>query len=171
MRENRRTQIVSTAVELARADGLNAVTYDAIARSLDISKAGVVYHFPQRRDVLRAMVEQTSSEVALVVDRRHDDTGEPRLSCYVTMLLDGDLQPENPGLTAAIATDAELAQQWRGLLDRWTDEIVAAGVDGDRARTAHLAATAGVWTLDRAQLACVRRAVLGLLADNNQKEE
>ncbi|MGA7203155.1 MAG: helix-turn-helix domain-containing protein, partial [Specibacter sp.] len=61
MRENRRTEIIASAVTLARTEGLGAVTYEAIARNLGISKAGVVYHFPQRRDVLRAMVDHTTA--------------------------------------------------------------------------------------------------------------
>lgn len=168
MRENRRTEIVTSAVRLARADGLDAVTYEAIARSLSISKAGVVYHFPQRRDVLRAMVERTTSDVALVVEQRHHETGEPRMVSYVTMLLDGVLPLESPALAGAIAADEELARGWREKLEVWTDEVVATGVSRDDVLTGYLAATAGAWTQTASQLLGVRRTILRLLGADNQ---
>ncbi|MDN5724305.1 MAG: TetR/AcrR family transcriptional regulator [Propionibacteriales bacterium] len=170
MRENRRTQIVSSAVALARADGLDAVTYDAIARRLGISKAGVVYHFPQRGDVLRAMVEQTTSEVAGAVERHHEQTGKPRMVSYVILLLDGVIRPESPGLSTAIATDGALARGWRDLLATWTEELAATGVDPDDVRTGYLAATAGVWALEPGQLAGVRRTILELLSNTKPKK-
>lgn len=169
MRENRRTKIVTSAVALARAEGLEAVTYEAIARSLGISKAGVVYHFPQRGDVLRAMVERTTSDVALLVERRHEETGEPRMVSYVTLLFDEVLQPESPALSVAIAADRELARGWYELLQEWTDELVATGVDRGDVLTARLAATAGVWMLPLPALLGVRRTVLRLLGVSLQE--
>lgn len=154
---------------LARAEGLGAVTYEAIAGNLGISKAGVVYHFPQRRDVLRAMVERTTSEVVNAVENHHEETGEPRMVSYVTMLLDGVLQPEGPALAAAVAADAELAREWNELLEVWTGELVATGVGGDDVLTGRLAATAGAWTLAPNQLRGVRGTVLRLLGADNQE--
>ena len=168
MRENRRTEIIASALALARAEGLDAVTYEAIARSLSISKAGVVYHFPQRRDVLRAMVERTSSDVALVVEQRHHETGEPRMISYVTMLLDGELVLESPALVGAIAADEDLARGWREKLEGWTDELVATGVSRDDVLTGYLAATAGAWTQTPSQLLGVRRTILRLLGADNE---
>ncbi|MGA7206616.1 MAG: hypothetical protein WBX27_18530, partial [Specibacter sp.] len=105
---------------------------------------------------------------ALAVERRHVETGEPRMVSYVVMLLDQALQPESPALATAIAADAELARGWRELLDGWSDELVATGVDRDDVLTGRLAATAGAWTLTPAQLGGVRRTVLGLLGGSGE---
>ena len=48
-------RILSIAREILASDGLGAVSFDAIARSLGRSKQAVLYWYPTKRDLLAAM--------------------------------------------------------------------------------------------------------------------
>lgn len=48
-------KILGVAQELLASDGLGAVSFDAIARELGISKQAVLYWFPSKSDLLAAM--------------------------------------------------------------------------------------------------------------------
>jgi AcrR family transcriptional regulator len=48
-------KILSVSQELLASDGLGAVSFDAIARELGISKQAVLYWFPSKGDLLAAM--------------------------------------------------------------------------------------------------------------------
>ena len=163
MRPNRQTEIIKTATTLARAQGLGAVTYESISSAMGVTKAGVVYHFPQRRDLLRAMVGHTTQEVRTQVEHLHDQTGTPRMTAYISLLLDGTLGAESPALTTEIAADDELAHEWRELLESWTSELVELGADRGDVLTARLAASAGAWMLSPDQVPYLRSTVDRLL--------
>lgn len=49
---------MDAAIELARREGVAAVTFDAVSREADMSRGGVIYHFPSKDDLLVAMVER-----------------------------------------------------------------------------------------------------------------
>lgn len=58
VRPSSRQVVVDAAIELARREGVAAVTFDAVSREADMSRGGVIYHFPSKDDLLVAMVER-----------------------------------------------------------------------------------------------------------------
>ena len=164
MRRSRRDGIVRQALDIARTHGIASVTYESVATSLGITKAGIVYHFPQRADLLAAMVEQATGEVEHEVERRHDETGRPRMLIYTELLLSGTLHPDSPALVAEVLAEPNLAEIWRSKLDRWTEELVALGADQGTVLLARVGAIAATWMLDDVQIAATSDAITRLLS-------
>ena len=52
---NRSTEILAIARDILAADGLGAVSFDAIARRLGCSKQAILYWYPTKPDLLSAM--------------------------------------------------------------------------------------------------------------------
>lgn len=57
MRVSKRDAILQTAVALIEEQGIEAVTYENLAKSSGLSKSGLVYHFPSRHELLRSIHE------------------------------------------------------------------------------------------------------------------
>lgn len=58
MRPSSRQVVVDAAIELARREGVAAVTFDAVSHEAELSRGGIIYHFPSKDDLLVAMVER-----------------------------------------------------------------------------------------------------------------
>ncbi len=72
-------RILEVAMELFGAHGYHRTSVRAIAEQLGISKAGVLYHYPSKYDILAGLAEPllTAMETA-VADARHPDPRESR---------------------------------------------------------------------------------------------
>lgn len=70
-------RILSTAQELLASGGFSAVSFDAIARKLGISKQGVLYWFPSKGDLLAAMFVKWLAAEAHQVDVALKDAVTP----------------------------------------------------------------------------------------------
>ncbi|PXA80115.1 hypothetical protein DCC25_06770 [Auritidibacter sp. NML120636] len=67
MRPSKKTKIIRTAIDLIEAGSLDSVSYDALAQSSGLSKSGIIYHFPSREEMMRAvhqyMADQWEAEL------------------------------------------------------------------------------------------------------------
>ncbi|WP_316575259.1 TetR family transcriptional regulator [Nocardia canadensis] len=69
-----RERILMVALELFGAHGYHRTTVRAIADRLDISKAGVLYHFPSKDDILAGLAEPLlAAMAAAVAEAAHPD--------------------------------------------------------------------------------------------------
>ncbi|MEV6217860.1 TetR family transcriptional regulator [Nocardia sp. NPDC051833] len=69
-----RERILAVAMELFGAHGYHRTTVRAIADQLNISKAGVLYHFPSKYDILAGLAEPLLVAMAgAVADAAHPD--------------------------------------------------------------------------------------------------
>ncbi|TMZ54700.1 TetR/AcrR family transcriptional regulator, partial [Klebsiella pneumoniae] len=57
-RPSGRTSMIEAAERVARRDGPGAVTVEAVIREAGVSRGGLMYHFPSKLDLIRALVEQ-----------------------------------------------------------------------------------------------------------------
>jgi len=55
---NTREQILDTAIELLLQRGVNGFSYRDIASPLGIKNAAVHYHFPNKKDLVKALIEE-----------------------------------------------------------------------------------------------------------------
>lgn len=51
-RISKKTEALEAALAIIEAEGVHAVTYDALATATGISKSGLIYHFPSRHALL-----------------------------------------------------------------------------------------------------------------------
>ena len=71
-----REALVAAGLELARAEGPEAVGLRAATRAAGVSHNAAYRHFAQRDELLRAVCERCMSQLALLMERRMDEVPE-----------------------------------------------------------------------------------------------
>src|SRR5699024_9319593 len=62
MRQRKKEAILKAAVELIEQDGLEAVSYEALAEASGMSKSGIVDHFPSRYEIMRGIHQHLADQ-------------------------------------------------------------------------------------------------------------
>lgn len=154
-RPSSREAMLDAAQEVVLEGGAGKLTLDAVARRARVSKGGVMYNFPTKEALLKAMVER------LVEHNRHaharitaslPDRPGRSLKAYVmnsAQALDVD-DKVSGALLAALNSDpallAPVAEYFHGRFSK-----LAADVPFERAALVYLA-TEGLWTQELLQL-------------------
>lgn len=55
MRTSKRDRIITGALELAHRDGFDALTFDALAEHVGLTRGGVIYHFRTKTELLEGI--------------------------------------------------------------------------------------------------------------------
>jgi AcrR family transcriptional regulator len=76
--QSTRDSLCEAAIRTATRDGLMAMTLDNVAREAGVSKGGVMYHFPTKDDLVRAMIEHFGAKLEESMLRQIADDPEPR---------------------------------------------------------------------------------------------
>ena len=63
-RKSRREAILTAAADVMREVGAVHVTLDAVSKRANVSKGGLLYHFPTKKSLLQAMVSQLVDTLA-----------------------------------------------------------------------------------------------------------
>lgn len=76
--QSTRDSLCEAAIRTATRDGLLAMTLDNVAREAGVSKGGVMYHFPTKEYLVRAMIEHFGTRLEESMLRQIADDPEPR---------------------------------------------------------------------------------------------
>lgn len=131
-----RARILAAADELAHEVGPAHVALDAVAARAGVSKGGLLYHFPSKLHLLRALVEDHIEKfLAEMAARTGRSPGDARelLRCYRDLSaceLTARSLPKS-GVLAAIVQFPELLEPIAGFKRRLLDRLLAAGDDAD----------------------------------------
>lgn len=131
-----RAKILAAADELAREVGPAHVSLEAVAARAGVSKGGLLYHFPSKLALLKALVEdhierfnaQLAARVASTSGSAHE-----QLRVYHDLSaceLAEDSLPKS-GVLAAIVQFPELLQPIADFKRRLLDRILGAGGEAD----------------------------------------
>lgn len=109
----RRQRILEAAARVVETEGARHLTMDAVARAAAVSKGGLLYHFPSKRDLLEGMlgrlIEQIEAGRATLRDQQRQ-TANPALIAWI--LAERQQTPSERtigrALLAAAAEDPEL---------------------------------------------------------------
>ncbi len=129
-------RLLDVAQALVQTRGFNAFSFRDLARALDLTSAGVHYHFPSKADLGRALVARYRRAFAgelVAVERASDDAASQLagfVAVYAGVLRDGRLC-----LCGVLASDAatlpdEVRSEVRAFFDeteRWLARVLAAG--------------------------------------------
>lgn len=179
MRTSKRDLILDAAVGIIAEGGIDAVTYESLAEAAGMSKSGMVYHFPSRRDLLLGIHRHLAAEWERELQDAAGGTSDAvdaatRLRAVVLTLSHSATRAELMVQLDA-AADPEFADVWDEVDKRWmpsSAELTADGADGDLARMAYLVQVAadGLWvhdhvhrSLTKAQREALTTALLGLI--------
>lgn len=125
LRRNSRQRILDAASQLAQNEGSAHLSLDAVAALAGISKGGLLYNFPNKTTLLKALVEQFVEKFSYSLDenlQRDGSQSVPLGYFNVTMEEINKCLPPPSGILAALSEDPDLLAPIkkfnRQLLDR-----------------------------------------------------
>lgn len=170
--------LLDAAEAVLSEQGTQALTLTAVAERAGVSKGGLLYHFPTKEALVRAMVARVIAEfddlIASYIDSYGDGSPGAYTRAYVEAtfeILTGEARAYRrwSAITAA-AADPEQAEPLNEAMRRWHGRDPADDPDPGAATIVRLAAE-GLWEVvshdpalyDAAQLETLRQRLLGLL--------
>lgn len=147
-------RILDAAETIVLRDGVSRLTLDAVAQETQMSKGGVLYHFPSKDDLIRGMIRRLHAIFDAEVERLKAADPCPAGRTMRAML--NASFPENPrqdhvridriaaALIAAVATNPSLLADTKEYSDKMEHAILNDGLDPVSAMVVHLAAD-GIW--------------------------
>src|SRR5689334_4878280 len=70
-----RTRLLDAATEVLLRDGAQALTLDAVAKQAQVSKGGLLYHFPSKQALVAGMVQRLVGQFDDALARAGDEPG------------------------------------------------------------------------------------------------
>lgn len=149
MRPNNRSAIVEAAHRVAARQGGADFSFEATATEAGLTKAGVIYHFPSREDLVLAVVEyvaHTWEHAMLTALGRPFDEATPaqRIRAYVEVAAGDDVSLGDFAVYSDAVCRPAHVGPWNAVFTRWFDLAGAAPEDRARLTTARFAAD-GLW--------------------------
>lgn len=182
MRTSKRDRILDAAVNVINRDGVRAVTFESVAAEAQLTRGGLLYHFPSREALLRGIDEhlvqawETSME-ALLGKTAEQATALERYQTFVRVSAQSATRAELMFMLESADPDAE-ERPWGPAVRRWAPLPPEAGTAEESAAldnfVARLAAD-GLWIyeamyegqLDEGVRAQVAERIAGLLAKSD----
>lgn len=126
MRTSSRTEILDAAIRVVDALGAPDITYASVANEAGMTKAGVMYHFPSRDEMMVAVIEhvidrwQAELEAALAHPFA-ESTLTDRVKAFLTFAGEGSVTQGEFVVFAEAVGRPELSAPWRDYLHKWFD--------------------------------------------------
>ena len=155
-----RAKLLQAASQVVIDRGVEALTLDAVARQADVSKGGLLYHFPNKNALIINLGEQLlqNFETALQNEFEQDDAPETPgqwLRAYVRST--ERMSKESLALVARLSSilvemPPELLQSVEAYEQRWHQRLESDGLDPVQATIIQLAID-GLWFSEVFQMA------------------
>ena len=149
MRPSNRTAIVEAAHRVAERQGGADFSYETTATEAGLTKAGVLYHFPSREELVLAVVEYVAGtwEQAMLEALEcpfADARPSQRIRAYVQVAAGDDVSRADFAIYAdALCRPAHLGP-WNEVFSRWFDLSACSAEERSRLTCARFAAD-GLW--------------------------
>lgn len=146
---SRRGEILAAACLIAKTQGVDKLTLEAVAKKAGVSKGGLLHHFPNKEALIKSMVEdQTDRFVSDFRSRAAKNAGtEGAWSRAYVESTSADIQNGNglgTALITALFTNPELLTRYQEEYSAWQKHIENDGIDPAVATLVRLAAD-GLW--------------------------
>jgi len=158
-RSTTRDTILQAACKVLAEEGLEALTLDAVAQKAEVSKGGLLYHFPSKNLLVIGLVNYLSDEFEGLWQEEFEQDKEPGTSgqwtrAYVraSIRFDKQLFALIPTLLMAAKTMPDLLEVARGADMRWQQRIQSDGLNPVLATIITLAID-GLWFAEVLQMA------------------
>ena len=137
-RPSSKVVMLDAAEAIVLESGARHMTLDAVAARAGVSKGGLLYHFPTKEALLRAMLERFSKQIEETRKQKAKGLKEgPGREIKAFILSNTDRAPKRDqigsALLAAVAHDPKLLQPARDNLRRLLAEFRQAGLNFNRA--------------------------------------
>ena len=124
--DSTRQRILNAAAELVRTEGSAHLSLNAVAARAGISKGGLLYNFPTKSALLKALVQQYIEEFDATLEKRLNRCGGASLTAeYLDLAMQELCKPAPPpsGLLAALSEDPSLLAPVRSFNRRLLDQM------------------------------------------------
>ncbi|VWB38276.1 TetR/AcrR family transcriptional regulator [Burkholderia lata] len=142
-RSSSRDRLLDAAAELVASQGIQNLTIEAVAAAAKVTKAGLVYHFKTRDDLLAALIERVVGELDMLELRAHaaheaDASAKPLKSSLdelskLTFDMPEDRRLLLANLLAATSLYPHLAGPVRDFFSRSYEQVAQSGPDAGQA--------------------------------------
>lgn len=152
-KDNKRDAILRAAGDVVLLRGAEAMTLEAVAAQAEVSKGGLLHHFPSKQALVEGMIEslfaafESDIETEIARDEKLRLPVAGRfLRAYVRMVTTPDEEGDalSFALLAAATRDPSLLRVKKGVMDEWQHRAENDGIDRDLATVIRLAAD-GCW--------------------------
>lgn len=129
MRTSKRDRIITGALELAHRDGFDALTFDALAEHVGLTRGGVIYHFRTKTELLEgiavAFQERWRAEALEALGKPLEEANRTeRIEALARSVLDGEILPGEVSFILSSTPQAEtIKNAWDMLRDEWIGEV------------------------------------------------
>jgi AcrR family transcriptional regulator len=141
-------------VTLVANAGVDALTFDRLSEATGISKGGILYHFPNKHDLLLSLVAESAVQFEELWDKlaERDEVVVGRqarayLAAYVAVTRSSAATNLNVALLAAAASDPTVMRPYVEAYERWQERLADDGIDESVATVLRLVAD-GLWATD-----------------------
>lgn len=139
----RRTAVLQVARRLFALHGFKGASLAAMAQEAGITDAGLLYHFPTKRDLLLAVIEEGDREQDAALSRVRDSTGMALLERMATFGEDLEADPVLTTLDVTLSAehlqdDSAVNRYFRARYERFRAQLARSFADArDRGSLAH----------------------------------
>ena len=168
--------ILDAASKIILDKGVDELTLDAVAKQAGISKGGLLYHFPSKKNLIEGMIKRLIDGVDAALDAELEKTGGDFLLAYIRISFENNPELNNIScaLFAAIANDPQLLMPLQERYEQWQEQVAAAATSPEMGTLIRLVLD-GLWMSD---LLCfappspeMRKKLLDLLLSMTSKEK
>ena len=128
MSANTREAIFNAANRVILEKGAEAFTLEAVAKEANVSKGGLLYHFPSKVQLIQAMIERMIAQVEATLRDELAKSGGDYLTAYIRASFQTRVEPEpiSNAFSAALANDPILMEPLRLHFQKMQNDIAAA---------------------------------------------
>ena len=126
---SKRDRIIPGALELAHRNGFDALTFDALAEHVGLTRGGIIYHFRTKTELLEgiaaAFQERWWAEALEALGKPVEEASRSeRIEALARSVIDGAILPGEVSFMLSTTAEAEMIKNaWEVLRDEWVGEV------------------------------------------------
>ncbi|MFD1708273.1 TetR/AcrR family transcriptional regulator [Siminovitchia sediminis] len=125
---NTREKILIEALKLVQREGFTRLTIERVAKEADLSKGGLLYHFPSKEKLEEGMIEYVMEKSNMNLEKKlsvEEDTPGRWLRGYAKAMFEeaGLQELTSPGLLATMISNPAFVDSWRKEYKKWHENV------------------------------------------------
>lgn len=141
--------ILDSASKIVLEKGAEALTIDAVAKEAGISKGGLFYHFPSKKNLIEGMINRLISEIDYLLEEELVKSEGDFLPSYIraSFVTNPEWTKLSCAMIAAVANDPDLLKPLQKRFFEMQNKIAEAGSSPEIGMMIRLALD-GMWISD-----------------------
>ncbi|MBW4582078.1 MAG: TetR family transcriptional regulator [Tildeniella nuda ZEHNDER 1965/U140] len=159
-RSETRDRLIQCAIDILVNQGNEALTLDAVAQAAEVSKGGLLYHFPNKEALITGVIQHLIDDFNAAIEselakEKGDEPGK-WLRAYVRATFNSSQLPLALGSSlfaaVSISLNQETVKQIDTQISKWQHNLYNCGLDPTQASIVYLAAE-GLWATEMFEIA------------------